>query len=75
MGATLGRWHGVAIGMTEAVAIGGPMHRPFHLSDAIACLPGTGKGARCYGDPVAQRIGQIVFQATGEMQHTLWRDL
>ena len=78
MRAALGRRHGVAVGLDEAVARGRPVDRPFDLAgnaETLAELDQPGKGPVGIGRGGAQLFAQIVRQPAGEVEGGLARGL
>ena len=75
MGAALGRRHGVAIGVEEALAIGGPGDGPFQPALIVGQLGLAGEGRGCDGLATLEAGGEEIAEAAGEMQHRLRRRL
>ena len=78
VGAALGRRHGVAIGLEEAVARGRPVDRPFDLARGVEFLGeihGAREGLVGIGGGGAEGFPEIIGKAAGEVKAGLGRGL
>ena len=76
MGAAFGGRHGVAVGLQEAVARGGPVDRPFDLArrvEFLAEIDGAGEGLVGVGGRTPHGFAQVVGEAAGEVEAGLRR--
>ena len=76
MRAAFGRGHGVAVGLDEAVAGGGPVDGPFdlaRLAEFLLEIDGAREGGVGVGGGGAEGLSQVVGQAAGEVEGGLLR--
>ncbi len=73
MRAAVGRRDGVAVGVEEAVGVGGPRHRPLRSSVRAGLAGAAGENVGMYEGGVGERFRQIILQAIGEMKRRLFR--
>ena len=72
MGAAVGRRDGVAIGVEEAVGVGGPGHRPLNgpVCTDLACAARENVGMNQRGG--GERLRQIILEPVGEVKRRLF---
>ena len=75
VGAAVGRRDGVAVGVDEAVGVGGPGDRPFGGAVAAGLAGRAGEDFRMHQRGAGQVIGEIVLEAVGEMEVGLLRNV
>ena len=73
VGAAVRRRNGVAIGVQEAVGVGGPGDRPFDRAVAAGLARAAGENIGMHQRRAFEIAGEIVLQAFGEMERGLFR--
>ena len=73
MGAAVRRWHGVAIGVEEAVLAGDPGDGPFHRAMAFALVAFAGEEFLGDGLLAFDAAGEKVLEPTWKVEHGAWR--
>ena len=68
MRAAVRRRNGVAVGVEEAVGVGGPGDRPLHRAMGADFAVRAGKDVRMHQRRILELVGQIVLQALLEME-------
>ena len=71
VGAAVRRRDGVAVGLQEAVGVGGPGHRPFDRAVAAGLAGVAGKDVRMHQRGAGEIAGEIVLEPVGEMERRL----
>ncbi len=73
MGAAVRGRNGVAVGLQEAVGVGGPGHRPFDRAVAAGLAGRAGENVGMHQRGAGEIAGEIVLQAFGETERGLFR--
>ena len=73
VGAAVRRRDGVAVGVEEAVGVGGPSHRPLRAAVLADLAGAAGEDVGVDERRVLQRLGEIIAQALREVERGLLR--
>jgi hypothetical protein len=66
------RRDGVAVGIEKAVGIRRPTDRPLRAAMGADLAGAAGENIRMHQSGAGERLGEIILQAVGEMEHRLF---